>query len=227
MNKKGFTIFELLAGLTIISIALAVALGSYSSWATVYALDSAAQTLETGLLHARSIAKSKSTYVKFFYGTEGTAPNSVKLISGYQSFVCTNDTDRSIISEVLLDCSTMDGGGAGDITDSSSLFSKQFAPLMSAQRLTGHIVLGYVEEARFSQTPTDTVEPYADGCTLIFCPDGSAWSWNDPSSHNILISTRKRFMRTDQAQPMQRIVRVNLSTGTTTTYRPEQLKGGT
>ena len=226
MNKRGFTIFELLAVLMIISIALAVALGSYTSWATVHALDSATRTLETGLLHARAAAKSKSTYVKFIYETAGTTTNRVKLVSGYQSFICTNDTDRSIISEMLQDCSTMDGGGASDITNPDSLFSEQFAPLTSVQRLTGHIVLGYIQETIFPLTSTDSVEPYGDGCTLIFCPDGSVWGWNDPSTHNILVSTRKRFMRLSQAQPMQRIIRVNLSTGTVTTYRPEQLRGG-
>ena len=218
MSRKGFTIFELLAVLTVIGITLAVTLGSYNSWAAIHALNSAARTLEAGLLHARTTAKAKNTYVMVVYQTTVSLTNHVKSISGYQSFVCTNDTDRSVVSDVLDEYSKMDGGGAGDITDPNSDFNKQFTQI-ALQRLPGHVELGYIGEHGFTVTAEGVISSEPGGI-LIFCPDGSAWSWNDPSSHHILISSRKRFTRDNQAQPLQRILRVNLLTGMATTYRP-------
>jgi len=225
MSKQGFTIFELLVVMAIISIALALVLGSYSSWATLHALDGAARTLEAGLMHARSIAKAQNTYVLIEYGTEGFTSNSVKQVSSYQSFVCTNTTDRSHIREVLDDCSGMDFMGANDTMGRGTLFHQQFIPLtLMPQRLSGSITLGYVSE-QDTKVQEDTVIPVENGI-IVFCPDGSVWSWNNRSAHTIVIASRKRFVSgKQQSQPllMMRVLRVNLATGTVTAFRPEVL----
>jgi len=226
-SSKGFTLFEIIAVLTVISIALTVVLASYTSWATVHALDGAARTLEAGLLHARTSAKAKSTYVMFFYETTGTgsAGSSVKLISWFQSFVCTNDVDRTIITETLDKCSEFECIGAECDIDPEidSIFNRQFIPLMPEQRLTGHIVLGYVPERYVLDIKEDDFPSGSRGL-IIFCPDGSVWGWNDRSEHHIVISTRKLFARDNtSSRPLRRILRVNLATGATTTLRPEQL----
>jgi len=234
-SPKGFTIFETIAVLTVISITLAVVLGAYSSWATVHALDGAVRTLEAGLLQARTTAKAKNTYVMFVYET-GYDGSSVKLTSGFQSFISTNDTDRTIIISVLEEYSNYDCPGAGEITDANSLFTQQFPPLRRwlngddrlQQRLTGHIELGYVQDRPESLSAIKHAGflPYAPGGLIVFCPDGSVWSWNDKSDHTIVISTRKRFAPRQQepsSRPLHRILRINLATGATTTFRPEQL----
>jgi len=227
-SSKGFTIFETVAVLTVISIALAIVLGAYNSWATVHALDGAARTLEAGLRHAHTAAKAKSTYVMFYYATEGYADNMVKLVSGFESSICTNDWDRSIITEALDECSEFECIGAECAIDPEidSNFNRQFIPLTSAQRLTGHIVLGYVPERYVLDIKKDDFPSGSRGL-IIFCPDGSVWGWNDKSEHTIVISTRKLFAprQNDEAsyRPLHRILRVNLATGAVTTFRPEQL----
>ncbi|MCL1919863.1 MAG: type II secretion system GspH family protein [Kiritimatiellaeota bacterium] len=222
----GFTIFELLAVLTIISIALTVILGSYTSWAVIQALDGTARTLEAGLLKARATAKAQSTYVKFFYETAQLSPDSTKQGSGYQLFVCTNDTDRAIITEMLEQCASYDCLGAGDIMDEESVFSKQFFP-MPLQRLTGHVELGYVKETETSAINTSGFDPSSRGGLIIFCPDGSVWGWSDRSEHNIVISSRKRFTRpNDTSRPLRRVLRVNLATGMATTIDAKYLQSG-
>jgi len=228
-SSRGFTMFETLAVLTVISITLVVMLGAYSSWATFHSLDGAARTLETGLLHARASAKAKSTYVMFYYETEGHADGTVKLTSGFQSFVCTNDWDRTIITDTLELNATLDCLGAGDIRppenpNTDSEFTKQFIPLTSPQRITGHVELGYIKEADITSIRNPGFQLYGSAGLIIFCPDGSVWGWNDPSEHTIVISTRKRFARSPEPPaPIRRILRVNLATGTVTTFRPEQL----
>jgi len=222
-SSKGFTVFETLAVLTVISITLAVVLGSYTSWATVYALDGAVRTLETGLLQARATAKAKNTYVKFYYETVGYAGDTVKLTSGFQSFACTNDWDRTIITDMLDACSDYDCLAACDIPLEDSEFGKQFAPMMSKQRLTGHVELGYVKETEVSTVKSASFDPFPKGGLIIFRPDGSVWGWNDRSEHHIVISTRKLFARESSPVPLRRILRVNLATGATTTLRPEEV----
>jgi len=228
-SPNGFTVFETITVLAIISITLVVVLGSYNSWATVHALDGAARTLEAGLLHARAMSKAKSNYVMFFYETTGYDGKSVKLTSGFQSFVCTNDTDRTIITDTLEAHSDMDCLGAGDIAppepSESNAFRQQFIPLTSAQRLTGHVELGYVKETEISTVKQPGFDPFPRGGLIIFCPDGSVWGWNDKSEHTMVISTRKLFARAEgeSSRPLRRVLRVNLATGAITTFRPEQL----
>ena len=231
MTKKGFTIFEILAVLTVISIALVVVVGSYNAWATVYALDGAAQTLEAGLTNARATAKAKNTYVMFYYATEGQSSNTVKLVSSFQSFICTNSTesisaaDPRTVSDVLTDCSGYPCLAACEITEENSDFTRQFIPLASQQRLTGHIELGYVREEEISQINDFPFQPYGSGGLVIFRPDGSVWAWNDQSEHVIIISTRKLFATQagQPSRPLRRILRVNLATGMVTALKPEEL----
>ena len=219
--KRGFTIFELLVVMAVISISLMVVLGAYSSWATVHALNGAVRTLEAGLLQARATAKAKNTYVKFVYETSGLSSNSVKLVSGFQSFICTNSADRSIITSALEQYSTEPAGAAGnDITNENSAFSRQFVPLASAQWLTGHVELQSVGESAFNADPNG-FQTSGNGSTIIFCPDGSAWSWNDVSAHHLVVLTRKQFARDGPSEPIFRVMRINLATGTVSVFRPQ------
>ena len=192
MSRRGFTIFELLAVLTIIGITLAVTLGAYNSWATVHALDGAVRTVEAGLLHARSLAKAKNTHVMFSYYTPyDDATNTLKQITSYQIHVFTPTNEVSNPNESV---------NAGDDLPFTVVAEQRLARAVSLSGWEG--VSGTVAQYGY----------------LFFCPDGSLLPKEEeglqPSPHYIAISTRKRFTVTEnQAESLSRIIRIDYATG--------------
>ena len=85
-RNKGFTLFELLAVLTVIGIGLAILAGAYGSWGTAHALTGATRVVEAGLQQARTLAVTRRAYVAFSYGSEVT--NRTRIVTGFQAFLC-------------------------------------------------------------------------------------------------------------------------------------------
>jgi len=150
MSRNGFTLFELLGVLTVISIVLVVLLGSYSSWGTAHALTGAARILEAGLQKGRTLAMTQHAYVGFEYGSFDT--NGMQVISGFQLYVCSNE---NAVVEALLQ------QNSSDVISGSSLGTTPAAPY---QRLSGHIRLAYMNEDKTQRE---------DGNVIFFRPDGS------------------------------------------------------
>ena len=85
MNKCcGFTLFELLAVITIIGIVLAVTLGSFHGWGDAQAVRGSAEIVEAALEHAREYAVTQRIPVSFSYLTGTDTTNGIKKISVYQ-----------------------------------------------------------------------------------------------------------------------------------------------
>ena len=196
MSRKGFTIFELIAVLTVISITLVIVLGSYNSWATAHALDGAVRTLEAGLLKARAIAKAQNTVVLFTYCTTDPTTNNLRQVSGYEIYACTNNA-----------------------ADSETLVFEDFRQVDS-QRLNRYVTLmsnddGHTAEAfgDLCFSPSGGVLSdalAASGLPVITTP------------REILVSTRRSFAFTDGAtegKPLCRIIRIDLATGLPSVHR--------
>ena len=196
MSKKGFTLFELLGVLTLISIMLVVLLGSYSSWGTAHALTGAARIVEAGLQKGRTLAMTQHAYVGFEYGSYNT--NEMQVISGFQLFLCTNE---NAVVEALLQQNN------SDVISGSSLGITPAAPY---QRISGHIRLAYMNEDQSLRE---------EGSVIFFRPDGSVWSGiaSDPHVHYLCVLSRERFNK----DPLTRILRVDLATGLVTVLKEE------
>ena len=210
-SRKGFTLFELLAVLTVISISLVVLLGAYNAWGTAHALTGATRVLKAGLEQARTIAISQNAYVAFDYGNQQT--NDVQTVSGFQLFLCapTNDT---VSTEAALQTLTT-GADLSDISQNVLAIT----PAAPYQRLSGHVQLAYIRETDLQSI---TPHPY-NNMTFFFRPDGSVWS--DPSdtrAHYPCVYTKERFARGQNASaPLLRYLRVDLATGFVTVIEPE------
>jgi len=201
MNRRGFTIFELLAVLLIIGLALVVVLGSYTSWATVHALDGAVRTIEGGMLHARTIAKAKNTYVIFSYVTSDPSTNVLRQTSSYDIYLCPADTN-GIVNPMA----------------TGYQFDTSIIPTTS-QRLNRHILL------EGSRESLNTLQRYGDIC---FSPEGNLVFEDGvlPSPHWIAVSTRKRFSVSHSeraSEPLYRFIRVDYATGIPTVLKPGEL----
>jgi len=201
-TKRGFTIFELLAVLMIIGVSLVVVLGSYTSWATIHALDGAARTLEAGVLQARTLAKAKNTYVMFSYVTSDPATNVLRQVSSYDIRICNRGTNDI----------------ANPLTPGYD-FENAMAPFTS-QRLNRHVTL---------VGGTD-VSAMASWGGMFFTPDGNLAvmleEGEPPAPHYIAVSTRKHFSisrSATYAEPLYRFIRVDYATGLPTVLRPGQL----
>ncbi len=204
-NRIGFTLFELLAVLTMIGIGLVVLLGAYNSWGTAHALTGATSVLKAGLEQARTMAKTQNAYVAFEYGSVQTNDQTV---SGFQLFLCSPTNDTVSVEADLQALTT--GSDWSDIPHNTLLIT----PAAPYQRLSGHVQLAYVRETDLqNETP-----PLYDNMTLFFRPDGSAWS--DPTdmrAHHLCVYTKERFARGENdAEPLQRYLRVDLATGLVT-----------
>lgn len=207
MSRKGFTIFEVLAVLTVIGIALVVTLGSYGSWAASHALDSATRILEAGLLNARAAAKANNTYVMVHVDMQsGRDTNTLMVVDGFTLYtcVCTND-----------------------ITDPRSLdFDLAELPTIqiTSQRLNRHVTVWLSSGWVFSEN------------LVFFCPDGSLltaadqnlYPKGDPEPAEFWVGTRKPFASSSQPRsaPLYRAIRVDPATGFPTICNPESLSGG-
>lgn len=202
MKRRGFTLFEVLAVLTVISIGLMVIVGAYGSWGTAHALTGAARIVESGLQQARTLAMTRNAYVVFEYGNIQT--NTVKSVTGFQLFLCTNENAE--VAEELRRWSS----------EQTALDMQYVMQATPYQRLSGHIRLGNVPDDQLADAPI------ADHALLFFRPDGSAWSWEDWHAHYIYVHTKERFARRGSAaEPLLRILRVDLATGLVAVIKPE------
>lgn len=210
-NRSGFTLFELLAVLTVISIGLVVLLGAYNSWGTAHALTGATRVLKAGLEQARTMAITQSAYVAFDYGS--VQINDVQTVSGFQFFLCAPTNDTVSVEAVLQALTT--GSDLSDISRNTLTIT----PTAPYQRLSGHVQLAYIRETDLqSETPR-----LYDSMTLFFRPDGSAWSDpTDTRGHYLCVYTKERFSRGEKdSAPLERYLRVDLATGLVTVIEPE------
>lgn len=197
-SRRAFTLFELLAVLTLISIGLVVLVGSYPSWGTAHAVTGATRVLEAGLTQARTLAMAQAQHVGFQY-------ESAAATNGFQLFLCTNEN-----ASVAAGLSRLQGSQPLTESETAALFeSLGVTPAAPFQRLSGHIRLAY-------QTDDPNSEPQDSGI-LFFRPDGSAWSAGDTRCHYVYVSSRSLFDKV----PLSRIVRIDLASGLTTVITPE------
>jgi len=192
-SRRAFTLFELLAVLTLISIGLVVLVGSYPSWGTAHAVTGATRVLEAGLTQARTLAMTQAQYVGFQY-------ESAAATNGFQLFLCTNEN-----ASVAAGLNQLQGGQTLTDSETAALFeSLGVTPAAPFQRLSGHIRLAY--------QPEDTNPQLQDSGILFFRPDGSAWSADDTRCHYVYVESKSLFDKV----PLSRIVRVDLASGLTT-----------
>ncbi|HPS06572.1 MAG TPA: type II secretion system protein [Kiritimatiellia bacterium] len=79
---SGFTLFELLAVITIIGIVLAISLGSYTGWGDAHAVRGSAEVIEAALSQAQDYAATHHAPVSFEYQTAIT--NTLKKTATFQ-----------------------------------------------------------------------------------------------------------------------------------------------
>lgn len=206
MNRQGYTLFELLTVLTVISITLVVLTGSFSSWGTAHGLTGAARTAEGGLLQARTLSRSRNAYIGFEYGVFPTNGTS---FTRYQLYAFTNDN-----AEVA---TALDQLHSGQPTTQARFDEARDAlgasPAAPPQRLPRQILLSHQPD---TLTPDAALDKKNYGL-LVFRPDGSVWSAGDTRCHYLCLYTQPLFNK----QPLVRILRVDLTTGLATPVRQE------
>ena len=106
--RNGFTLFELLAVITIIGIVLAVTLGSYHGWGDAQAVRGSAEVVESALNYARDYATSRRVPVSFEYQTAIGTTNGIKKVAQYQLIqetsveAATNATATAVLPKNVL-----------------------------------------------------------------------------------------------------------------------------
>ena len=82
-NARGFTLFELLAVITIIGIVLSVTLGSFHGWGDAQAVRGSAGIIEAALAEAHDYAVTYRVPVSFSYETGTGTTNGIKRVAVY------------------------------------------------------------------------------------------------------------------------------------------------
>ncbi len=158
-TRAGFTLFELLAVITLIGIALAVTVGSFTGWGDVQAVRGSAEIVEAALMQACDYAASQRVPVRFEYQTYVT--NKFKQITVFQ---LVREPSVAVATNYLSTASPPDL--AANIVDPS----QRIGPL---QRLPGHVwLLNTIQNSK----PT-----LADGYDrFVFLPNGKVFSPSGP-----------------------------------------------
>lgn len=85
-TRAAFTLFELLAVITIIGIVLAVTLGSFQGWGDAHAVRGSAEMVTAALGEARDYAVAQRVPVSFEYQTLVDDTNGVKKVAQYRLY---------------------------------------------------------------------------------------------------------------------------------------------
>ena len=203
-KRSAFTLFELLAVLTITGIIFMVILGSYNSWSSIHACTGTTRILKAGMTQARTLAQAKNKYVGFEFSTSSS--NRIQQLSGFQIYLCTNETGNT---EQLLKSLQSSGTIAQQQSIVNEMGISYAAPF---HRLSTHIRL-------VSSTSPLNLNNMEDGAILFFRPDGSVWSGYESHSHYAVVYSRKLF----NENPMIRLLRIDLATGSIETIKGEAI----
>ncbi len=214
-GARAFTLFELLAVLTVIGIGLMILVGSYGSWGTAHALTGATRIVEAGLQQARTLAITQRAYVAFSYGSTNPPNATLTVTTGFQPFCCTNKDD-TVVSEADLRnlVETMTKSALTFLPPDGTKFPSLLViePAAPFQRLPGHV--------RLSRRQTSNPDPAYTTSIVIFRPDGSIMTDDgitlptDPH-HTITIETVEAFSIPEGTgtAPLLRFFRVDPATG--------------
>ena len=203
----GYTLFELLAVLTVIAIGLSILSGAYNSWGTAHAFTGATRVVEAGLQQARALAMSQRAYVAFSYSTTNSPTE-------FRTFFCVPTNDTASVEFGLQQTSFNSlRDDITDIPDSILNISHATTP----QRLSGHVRLAYLPESVIASGQIST----APKVTLLFRPDGSVFTLGvtpvDTYAHHICVYTQDRFHRgNNDTAHINRLIRIEHSSGLTT-----------
>lgn len=189
-KRSAFTLFELLAVLTITGIIFMVILGRYNSWSAVQACNGSARILKAGMLQARTLSQARNKYVGFEYAT--VISNNIQQITGFQIYLCTNETSN--IEQLLRNLQTAAGIEEQMNDDMGISLAAPF------QRLSNHVT--FVNPLQGTQTKEE-------GGFIFFRPDGSVWSEQTAHSIYVTLYTRRLFNK----KPLTRTLQVDLATG--------------
>ncbi len=195
IKRLGYTLFELIAVLTVSGIIFTVVMGSWNSWSTVHATNGAAKIIKAEIHKARSLAMAKNRYVGFEL-TSHTI-NQVQHITSSQLYLSTNETGTV---ETLLDNKNFD--------------EIKLIPATPVNNYSGHIRI----ESSTEISPKEEPE-----VILFFRPDGSIWNGDGSQYHYITVCSRKLF-NTDPpnpSSPLERLLHIDLTTGAVNLIRTE------
>jgi len=149
-SRGGFTLFEILAVITIIGLVLSLSLGSFHGWGDAQAVRGSAEIVEAALERARDYAVTQRVPVSFEYLTGIDATNGIKKTAEYR-----------IAQEASIAAAT---NSALSAEDNSQL-------LGSVQKLPGGVWL-------VPQVPllnlTDNTSDY-----FVFLPNGKVYASNN------------------------------------------------
>jgi prepilin-type N-terminal cleavage/methylation domain-containing protein len=172
-TRGGFTLFELLAVITIIGIVLAVTLGSFQGWGDSQAVRGSADIVEAALEHARDYAVSQHVPVSFRYETGISTTNGIKKVTVFQ---IVRESNVAVATNLTLSA----------IDDSAQL-------LGTAQRLPGSAWL-------VPHVPLLNVTDNAWGC-FVFLPNGKVCNPQTAGDFRLSVVSRKMRGGTDSKTP--------------------------
>lgn len=190
-TRAGFTLFELLAVITIIGIVLAVTVGAFQSWGDAHAVRGSAEVVEAALSQAHDYAVAQRVPVSFEYQTAVDGTNGVKKIARFQ-----------LLRETSVAAATNQTAlvAASDLPQ----------PFGTIQRLPGSVWL--------LNTPVS--DPTADEAadTIVFLPNGRACNPTPGREARLFVVSRK--MRSSTQTPnMAYQIDVNTADGAVSTLK--------
>lgn len=186
--RRGFTIFELLAVITIIGIVLSVTLGSFTGWGDAHAVRGSATVVQSALAQARDYAVTQRIPISFEYATHLNATNSIKKFAEFQLI-------RASSTAVA--------------TNATLAASDESAQLLgSVQRLPGNV---WLLRRLTTVSSDDTLENYASD-RFVFLPSGKVYAANDVWTFFIV----SRKLRSDNIPCMIYRIDISSENGTAT-----------